>query len=82
MSLDPREVEVPVVGGHAGVTILPLLSQVWDQMILIIMFVWSRYNILIIMLATGETSLLVHSKRDWISHRPHPKRWHWSCWGI
>jgi len=28
MSLDPREVEVPVVGGHAGVTILPLLSQV------------------------------------------------------
>ena len=28
MSLDPREVVVPVVGGHAGVTILPLLSQV------------------------------------------------------
>ncbi|KAG5528226.1 hypothetical protein RHGRI_028981 [Rhododendron griersonianum] len=28
MGLDPREVEVPVVGGHAGVTILPLLSQV------------------------------------------------------
>lgn len=28
MSLDPREVDVPVVGGHAGVTILPLLSQV------------------------------------------------------
>ncbi|CAN6816513.1 unnamed protein product, partial [Brassica oleracea] len=27
MSLDPREVVVPVVGGHAGVTILPLLSQ-------------------------------------------------------
>ncbi|XP_068656174.1 malate dehydrogenase, glyoxysomal [Aristolochia californica] len=25
---DPREVSVPVVGGHAGVTILPLLSQV------------------------------------------------------
>ncbi|XP_044479277.1 malate dehydrogenase, glyoxysomal isoform X2 [Mangifera indica] len=25
---DPREVDVPVVGGHAGVTILPLLSQV------------------------------------------------------
>ena len=24
MSLDPREVVVPVVGGHAGVTILPL----------------------------------------------------------
>ncbi|KAJ6732724.1 MALATE AND LACTATE DEHYDROGENASE [Salix koriyanagi] len=27
MGLDPREVDVPVVGGHAGVTILPLLSQ-------------------------------------------------------
>lgn len=25
---DPREVDIPVVGGHAGVTILPLLSQV------------------------------------------------------
>mmetsp|Transcript_7390 Transcript_7390/g.21856 ORF Transcript_7390/g.21856 Transcript_7390/m.21856 type:complete len:324 (+) Transcript_7390:141-1112(+) len=24
---DPREVDIPVVGGHAGVTILPLLSQ-------------------------------------------------------
>lgn len=31
MSLDPREVDVPVVGGHAGVTILPLLSQVLDD---------------------------------------------------
>lgn len=29
LGLDPREVDVPVVGGHAGVTILPLLSQVW-----------------------------------------------------
>lgn len=28
LGLDPREVYVPVVGGHAGVTILPLLSQV------------------------------------------------------
>ncbi|XVE48659.1 hypothetical protein DITRI_Ditri01bG0019900 [Diplodiscus trichospermus] len=28
LGLDPREVNVPVVGGHAGVTILPLLSQV------------------------------------------------------
>ncbi|KAJ8529965.1 hypothetical protein K7X08_036800 [Anisodus acutangulus] len=28
LGLDPREVEVPVVGGHAGMTILPLLSQV------------------------------------------------------
>ncbi|KAL0384360.1 UNVERIFIED_CONTAM: Malate dehydrogenase, glyoxysomal [Sesamum radiatum] len=27
LGLDPREVDVPVVGGHAGVTILPLLSQ-------------------------------------------------------
>lgn len=26
--LDLREVDVPVIGGHAGVTILPLLSQV------------------------------------------------------
>lgn len=28
LGLDPREVNVPVVGGHAGFTILPLLSQV------------------------------------------------------
>lgn len=28
LGVDPREVSVPVVGGHAGVTILPLLSQV------------------------------------------------------
>ncbi|KAF2296489.1 hypothetical protein GH714_040450 [Hevea brasiliensis] len=28
LGLDPRQVDVPVVGGHAGVTILPLLSQV------------------------------------------------------
>ncbi|VFQ69137.1 unnamed protein product [Cuscuta campestris] len=28
LGLDPREVDIPVVGGHAGVTILPLLSQV------------------------------------------------------
>ncbi|KAL8160351.1 hypothetical protein V2J09_001888 [Rumex salicifolius] len=28
LGLDPRTVDVPVVGGHAGVTILPLLSQV------------------------------------------------------
>ncbi|KAE8726003.1 Malate dehydrogenase, glyoxysomal [Hibiscus syriacus] len=28
LGLDPREVNVPIVGGHAGVTILPLLSQV------------------------------------------------------
>ncbi|KAJ4841964.1 hypothetical protein Tsubulata_039044 [Turnera subulata] len=28
LGLDPKEVDVPVVGGHAGVTILPLLSQV------------------------------------------------------
>jgi len=25
---DPREVRVPVIGGHSGVTIIPLLSQV------------------------------------------------------
>ncbi|BAT18226.1 malate dehydrogenase, glyoxysomal [Oryza sativa Japonica Group] len=28
LGLDPRDVNVPVIGGHAGVTILPLLSQV------------------------------------------------------
>ncbi|XP_066162098.1 malate dehydrogenase, glyoxysomal isoform X1 [Oryza sativa Japonica Group] len=27
LGLDPRDVNVPVIGGHAGVTILPLLSQ-------------------------------------------------------
>jgi malate/lactate dehydrogenase len=32
MGLDPRDVNVPVVGGHAGVTILPLLSQVWPEL--------------------------------------------------
>uniref|UniRef100_A0ACD5X963 Uncharacterized protein n=4 Tax=Avena sativa TaxID=4498 RepID=A0ACD5X963_AVESA len=28
LGVDPKEVNVPVVGGHAGITILPLLSQV------------------------------------------------------
>eukprot|EP00270_Netrium_digitus_P015397 TRINITY_DN538_c0_g1_i2.p1 TRINITY_DN538_c0_g1~~TRINITY_DN538_c0_g1_i2.p1 ORF type:complete len:361 (-),score=77.00 TRINITY_DN538_c0_g1_i2:161-1243(-) len=28
LGLDPKEVQVPVIGGHAGITILPLLSQV------------------------------------------------------
>ncbi|XP_029123657.1 malate dehydrogenase, glyoxysomal isoform X6 [Elaeis guineensis] len=28
LGIDPRDVDVPVVGGHSGVTILPLLSQV------------------------------------------------------
>lgn len=28
LGLDPRDVDVPVIGGHAGVTILPVLSQV------------------------------------------------------
>lgn len=28
VGVDPVEISVPVVGGHAGVTILPLLSQV------------------------------------------------------
>ncbi|KAJ7552687.1 hypothetical protein O6H91_06G064800 [Diphasiastrum complanatum] len=28
IGVDPREVSVPVVGGHAGITILPILSQV------------------------------------------------------
>ena len=26
--LDPRSTHVPVIGGHAGITILPILSQV------------------------------------------------------
>lgn len=25
--MDPSEVNVPVVGGHAGITIIPLISQ-------------------------------------------------------
>ena len=29
----PESVSVPVIGGHAGVTILPLLSQVRNQTI-------------------------------------------------
>ncbi|KAA8546630.1 hypothetical protein F0562_002631 [Nyssa sinensis] len=33
LGLDPREVDVPVVGGHAGFTILPLLSQICPQFI-------------------------------------------------
>ncbi|KAG4987693.1 hypothetical protein AAZX31_11G043000 [Glycine max] len=28
LGVDPRDVDVPVVGGHAGITILPLLSQI------------------------------------------------------
>lgn len=28
LDVDPKDVSVPVVGGHAGATILPILSQV------------------------------------------------------
>ena len=28
LGADPNDIDVPVVGGHAGITILPLLSQV------------------------------------------------------
>lgn len=28
---DPKDVSIPVVGGHAGITILPLLSQVGER---------------------------------------------------
>nr|ADQ00372.1 glyoxysomal malate dehydrogenase [Sequoia sempervirens] len=28
VGVDPKDIDVPVVGGHAGITILPLLSQV------------------------------------------------------
>lgn len=28
IGVDPKAVDVPVVGGHAGITILPILSQV------------------------------------------------------
>jgi malate/lactate dehydrogenase len=28
---DPKDVSLPVIGGHAGVTILPLLSQVGES---------------------------------------------------
>ncbi|KAH9301087.1 hypothetical protein KI387_012670, partial [Taxus chinensis] len=31
VGVDPKEVDVPVIGGHAGITILPLLSQVWNR---------------------------------------------------
>eukprot|EP00210_Caulerpa_lentillifera_P001185 g1141.t1 len=27
LAVDPKEVKIPVIGGHAGITILPLLSQ-------------------------------------------------------
>ena len=30
--VDPQLVDVPVIGGHAGITILPLLSQVTPKM--------------------------------------------------
>lgn len=28
IGVDPKTVDVPVLGGHAGITILPILSQV------------------------------------------------------
>ena len=28
IGVDPKAVDVPVLGGHAGITILPILSQV------------------------------------------------------
>ena len=34
LQVDPAKVNVPVIGGHAGVTILPLLSQVRELLAL------------------------------------------------
>jgi O-antigen/teichoic acid export membrane protein len=36
--MDPKDVNVPVVGGHAGVTILPILSQVRSSLLTVLCF--------------------------------------------
>ena len=30
--VDPKDVNVPVIGGHAGITIIPILSQVTPKL--------------------------------------------------
>lgn len=40
LGIDPRDVNVPVVGGHAGVTILPLLSQVKSKHFLLMLLIY------------------------------------------
>lgn len=34
LGVNPKDVSVPVIGGHAGITILPLLSQVTPKLVL------------------------------------------------
>jgi hypothetical protein len=38
IGVDPKDVNVPVVGGHAGVTILPILSQVRSSLLTVLYF--------------------------------------------
>ena len=52
LEVDPAQVNVPVIGGHAGVTILPLLSQVCR-----------RLKHMLLETATGLTHLHVHSSK-------------------
>ena len=48
--LDVKDVDVPVIGGHAGATILPLLSQVCRmkgrhvEQLLWLCFIWSGHS--------------------------------------
>lgn len=62
LGLDPREVEVPVVGGHAGVTILPLLSQVKPPC----SFTHEETEYLTKRIQDGGTEVVEAKKRGWI----------------
>lgn len=51
--LDLRTVDVPVIGGHAGITILPLLSQVF------VLFFW---EMILSALHTHTVCVLFHER--------------------
>ena len=70
MGLDPREVSIPVVGGHAGVTILPLLSQV-----LKIEFCCFHLHVTERSCVVGEASLLVDTGGDGILNQANSRWW-------
>ena len=58
LGVDPREVNVPVVGGHAGITILPLLSQVsyGDVITLQILILTTKKNSLVLWIEIANLS--------------------------
>jgi malate dehydrogenase len=63
--VDPRSLNVPVIGGHAGKTILPLLSQTVRRLV-------GTPATAIITITPRTAGLQVHGQGARRAHPPHP----------